>query len=414
MNDNPINLISDTLSLMNLNVFIPSKEQLNAENIDAKFHILIDKDTVFNDTLPFFEKNITSRTLLHVQDIYGFSNLLLYIPEKYRQEPQAFYLIIGPFLEHQFEVKEIIEILQRNNTSIKFLEQLSLCYKHTPTIKDIAMLEYVILRLASTLFGETYHSKSISYYSEFIKGYSLHTFDSFECPEDYFSKVTTIYDTENKFLDAVANGEYELARNLYQKYYKLYNPKEFLSNPIKQLYFLTSLHTLCRKAAEKSGIAPAYIEKRSQKIKSLITDEHSPKDFNQIANEIIHSYCCFTKSHKMTGYSPTIQNIVTYIDFHSEENLNLSYFSNKFAMNKTYISTLFKKETGFTLTEYVHQIRMHKAITLLNLYSSPITTIATSCGYNDISHFTRIFKRFYGMSPKQYQKSILRPFKDKK
>lgn len=50
---------------------------------------------------------------------------------------------------------------------------------------------------------------------------------------------------------------------------------------------------------------------------------------------------------------------------------------------------------------------MRKAITLINSSALPITAIATACGYNDINYFIRIFKRTYGLSPKQYQKTIV-------
>lgn len=50
---------------------------------------------------------------------------------------------------------------------------------------------------------------------------------------------------------------------------------------------------------------------------------------------------------------------------------------------------------------------MRKAITLINSSALPVAAIATACGYNDINYFTRIFKRTYGLSPKQYQKSVM-------
>jgi len=68
---------------------------------------------------------------------------------------------------------------------------------------------------------------------------------------------------------------------------------------------------------------------------------------------------------------------------------------------------LFKKETGTTLTDYIHTVRMRKALTFLNGTSLSIQTIASVCGYSDLNYFIRIFKRRYGLSPKQYQKSIV-------
>ena len=124
---------------------------------------------------------------------------------------------------------------------------------------------------------------------------------------------------------------------------------------------------------------------------------------------MLHKYCLMVKNHSMTGYSQVIKDVISYIDFHYAEDLSLAFFAEMCNMNKNYLSSLFKKEAGITLTDYIHQVRLRRAITLINSSSLSITTIAASCGYNDINYFTRIFKRTYGMSPKQYQKSILRP-----
>lgn len=89
------------------------------------------------------------------------------------------------------------------------------------------------------------------------------------------------------------------------------------------------------------------------------------------------------------------------------EDLTLNRLAEMFNISKTYLSNLFRRETGVTLTEYIHQVRMRKAITLINSSALPVAAIATACGYNDINYFTRIFKRTYGLSPKQYQKSVM-------
>ena len=122
---------------------------------------------------------------------------------------------------------------------------------------------------------------------------------------------------------------------------------------------------------------------------------------------MIHKYCLLVKNHAMKGYSAVTKEIISYIDFHYMEDLTLNRLAEMFNISKTYLSNLFRRETGVTLTEYIHQVRMRKAITLINSSALPVAAIATACGYNDINYFTRIFKRTYGLSPKQYQKSVM-------
>lgn len=120
-----------------------------------------------------------------------------------------------------------------------------------------------------------------------------------------------------------------------------------------------------------------------------------------------HKYCILVQNHAMKGYSPVIKEIISYIDFHYAEDLSLNFFAEKFNIAKTYLSNLFKKETDTTLTEFIHQVRMRKAITLINSSAIPVSAIASACGYNDINYFIRVFKRTYGLSPKQYQKTVV-------
>ncbi len=75
-------------------------------------------------------------------------------------------------------------------------------------------------------------------------------------------------------------------------------------------------------------------------------------------------------------------------------------------INKSYLATLFKKETGETFTGYVNMHRMDHAIFLLNTSTEPIQSIADACGIPDAAYFTKMFRQEKGMTPGQYRKMI--------
>lgn len=410
MMTNPFDLLIDTLSLMNINVFVPEKDFVNLENSDRKFRLILNENSDYSESLLYFQKNAQPNTLLHNWDEFFLSYLILYIPEEYRKEPHVFFIVIGPYLEHTLEPEEIVRIMEINQIPLHLLDKVALFFKYTPVVNDGDKLEHVVLHLASTLFQRNYKLNCSSQFAEYMKGYTFYTSKD---SEDSFSQIAMRNTAEREFLTALSNGDYEKSRDSYLNYYKLCNPEQISASTEEQQYFLITLQTLCSKVSEQSGVPNAYIEQISSRVKQLILQKNNTKNFNTLANEIIHSYCLLIRSHSMKGYSPVIKDIVSYIDFHSEEDLSLQYFAKQMNMNKTYLSTLFKKETGLTLTEYIHQIRMHKALSLLSLSNAPITSVATACGYNDISHFIRVFKRIHGMSPKQYRKSILHNFQQK-
>lgn len=121
---------------------------------------------------------------------------------------------------------------------------------------------------------------------------------------------------------------------------------------------------------------------------------------------MIHKYCLLVRNHSMKNYSQLTQRCITYIDFHYAEPLSLSFFADMCHVTKSYLSTLFKKETDTNITDYIHSVRIRHALVLLNSTALPIHAIAASCGYSDINYFIKIFKRLNGNSPKQYRSQM--------
>ena len=75
-----------------------------------------------------------------------------------------------------------------------------------------------------------------------------------------------------------------------------------------------------------------------------------------------------------------------------------------FFLNPSYLSQLFKSETGEAFTDYVTQVRMEEARRLLSTTDHKIQYIAELVGYTSNQHFTRTFKKYAGMLPVEYRK----------
>lgn len=95
-----------------------------------------------------------------------------------------------------------------------------------------------------------------------------------------------------------------------------------------------------------------------------------------------------------------------HINFNLTEDLGLQTVAEHFALNKNYLSTVFRKEVGIGFTSYVNQKRIEHAIYLLNTSSLSIQDIASLCGIHDLNYFSRIFRQQVGMSPSSYRKGI--------
>ena len=82
-----------------------------------------------------------------------------------------------------------------------------------------------------------------------------------------------------------------------------------------------------------------------------------------------------------------------YIDFHYTEPIALDTLAGQCCVTTTYLSSLFRKETGKTISEYIAETRIRNAILLLNTTKLPIQAIANQCGFSDANYFSRTFKK---------------------
>ena len=87
---------------------------------------------------------------------------------------------------------------------------------------------------------------------------------------------------------------------------------------------------------------------------------------------MVHKYCLLVKNHSMKGYSLLIQKVLVRIDSDLTADLSLKTQAALLNVNASYLSTLFKKETGQTLTDYVNKKRVEHALFLLNSSSMQI------------------------------------------
>lgn len=99
-----------------------------------------------------------------------------------------------------------------------------------------------------------------------------------------------------------------------------------------------------------------------------------------------------------------IGQIEQYIRGHIQEDLSLHLMAERFHFNKTYLSEMFKRETGTTYTHYVTGIRMELARRLLTETDRPIQEISSSVGFNDVAYFIKSFRSFTGQTPASFRK----------
>jgi len=101
------------------------------------------------------------------------------------------------------------------------------------------------------------------------------------------------------------------------------------------------------------------------------------------------------------------RSIAEYISTHFHDcNINLHALLQASGYAVDYIRAHFKKNTGKTPTEFLTEIRITHACHLIDIYQNHISLsdLAERCGYTDYAYFSRRFKHFTGICPRQYMK----------
>lgn len=110
------------------------------------------------------------------------------------------------------------------------------------------------------------------------------------------------------------------------------------------------------------------------------------------------------KEHRGGGSNKTtIHQIKEYIERHMHEDVSLNKLAKRFYLNPSYLSQLFKNETGETYSDYLTQIRMEKAKRLLGDANFKVQDVSELAGYSDSRYFSQTFKKYTGMSPSEYR-----------
>lgn len=99
----------------------------------------------------------------------------------------------------------------------------------------------------------------------------------------------------------------------------------------------------------------------------------------------------------------SVAEVKNYIFHHLEEDLTLVLLADKVNLNASYLSRLFKKVTGENLYDFILKMRMNKAKELILLGNRKIADVALSVGYESVQSFNRVFKKYSGLAPKEFQ-----------
>lgn len=165
-------------------------------------------------------------------------------------------------------------------------------------------------------------------------------------------------------------------------------------------------NNLMRSVLELGGKLPK--EYNEKNVFEKVFQAESIQELERMAEQILH-VCMSNFGSRDKAYSKNVEKTIAVLKEKYMLDLSMDDVAGEIFISSGYLSIIFKEETGYTVMEYLTDIRMRKAKELLT--QTPllkVKEISERLGYNRVQSFIRYFKKYYGETPVNYRKNLVR------
>ncbi len=359
-----------------------------------------EKDLTFEELLSPLKKNI----IYKLTDNFRCSYIFMLLSNEDRNS----LFCIGPFLNKIIEHENLLEWAEKYSLNQEYIRQLEIFYQSLPILPDDSVIYSIIDSFAETVYGTGGQFTSLEIGNDFsveTPDFTLkNDFPDISDSEFNIQIMEARYAFENEIMNAVSQGLEQKAESILNTLGKSALERR-LPDPVRNTKnYCIIMNTLLRKAAENGGVHPVYLDSTSSNFAKRIESLTSLYAVQCLMVEMFKTYCRLVNKHSLKDYSLPVQKTIISIDSDLTADLTLSTLAEKQNISSGYLSALFKKETGKTLTDFVNEKRIDYAKKLLKNSNLQIQTIAQYCGIPDFQYFSKIFKRYVGTTPKNFRK----------
>lgn len=220
------------------------------------------------------------------------------------------------------------------------------------------------------------------------------------------------FQKEFAFYNAIAAGNKKEILACRERFVKAFSDTEnperngtLSNNPVQnERYHFVVMAAMIARVCVQAGLnhetayslSDIYIQKM---------DECSDiESINELRNEMVFGYAEHMQSlRKQNVYSKHIVKCIDFIYDKLNTNLNVTTIADYLDINPTYLSKLFVKETGMTLSRYIKEEKLRASASMLQFSDNSIGEISEYFCFSSQSHFTNAFQEEYGITPKKFR-----------
>ena len=394
--------MQDLLKNNNIPVHLitPPCEDYSWLDFGLRSTILEDHDEEF---IRDYLDKLAPNTIYHLKDILQCTYTFLQVPDSQQV------MVCGPVLFAEISPSLFQDVIQKMKIPEKQQPVLQGFYLRLTNFHSLPTYNNIFFTLGNHIFGENQYEITFNDFNDMDSWYGTYVhYSNLEDSRMTIRMIEERYEIESRILDAVASGNETKAMNIISRAASPNLPYR-LNNNLRNLKdYAIAFNTLLRKTVEQAGVHPIHIDAHSNQNVKLIEQASSPEQCRAVQLQIVRNYCRMVRKHTLKDYSLLTQKIVTYISTDLTADLSLNAMAELLNVNASYLSTLFKREMGIPLTDYVNRQRIEQAKKLLVVTDFPIKMIAEKCGIPDVYYFSRMFKKRTGCTPKVYRENATR------
>lgn len=168
---------------------------------------------------------------------------------------------------------------------------------------------------------------------------------------------------------------------------------------------ITELIVVISRAAVDAGADINEIFLINENFTANIEEFTNLEDLSAWVSNMLQRFISFTFEFDKVKHADAVYKVIEYIKSNYRKHMSLEDIAASTYLSKTYLSSLFKKETGYSISEYINIVRIDRSKSLLMEENMSIIEIANLCGFEDQSYFTKVFKHIVGITPKKYREN---------
>lgn len=170
-----------------------------------------------------------------------------------------------------------------------------------------------------------------------------------------------------------------------------------------QKNLVISTITLATRYAIEGGLHPELAYTMSDLYIQGLEDIKEAPELQTYSREALCDFTDRVNEAKHHKYTTPIIECQSYVFKHLYEEITLGQLAKEVNMHQNYLSALFKKEVGLSITEYILKQKVEEAKKLLTHSDYPLSEIYSWLNFHDQSHFTKVFKKYTGTTPKKFK-----------